>query len=151
MIHGLILPFMKLTLTLVKGIFLIQVFCSFLSVDFFQFDFAYANNNEQIMYGDSVLGVWNYTMTNVASPYEKGMIFITKNEDSYEVAVKIQNGMLTGQDVVVDNESIHFNVNIAGLERVTFALVVKDDKMMGESYSPTGTSQILGVRHLPGR
>lgn len=142
---------MKLTLTLVKGIFLIQVFCSLLSVDFFQFDFAYADNNEQIMYEDSVLGVWNYTMTNVASPYEKGMIFITKNEDSYEVAVKIQNGMLTGQDVVVENDNIHFNVNIAGLERVTFALVVKDDKMMGESYSPTGSSQILGVRQLPER
>jgi len=142
---------MKLTLILLKGLFLIQLFCSFSSVDVFLSDFTYTDNGEQKLSEDCVLGVWNYTMTNAATPYEKGVIFITKSKDSYEVAVKIQNGMLTGQDVIVNKETVHFNVNIAGLERVSFALLVKDNKMMGESYSPTGTSQISGIRQLPGR
>ncbi|WP_286815127.1 hypothetical protein, partial [Maribacter sp. UBA849] len=59
--------------------------------------------------------------------------------------------MLTGQDVVVKDNGINFNVNFEGLKRVSFVLVVENDKIVGESYSAIGTSEIFGVRQLPGQ
>ena len=100
---------------------------------------------------DVVLGVWNCSMTNVSSPYEHGVFFITKQGETYDVVVQFSNGMLSGQDVIVEEEHIKFNLNIAGLERVSFVMLVKGNRIIGESYSMKNSSQISGVRQLPVR
>ncbi|WP_405410223.1 hypothetical protein [Maribacter sp. Asnod1-A12] len=142
---------MKINLNLFRGILLILVFCSFSSVKSFESDIFFQQIKAKSFSNDSVLGVWKYTMTNVDVPYEKGIFFITKKGDLYDVAVKLGTGILTGQDVIVQNSTINFNVNFEGLKRVSFVLTVKDDKIMGESYSAIGTSEILGVRQLLGQ
>lgn len=90
-------------------------------------------------------------MSNVEFIYEKGVLFISKNAYACDIAIKYPEGIYTCQDVVIDNDRINFNVNIAGLERVSFVLMVEGDRIIGESYSSAGSSQILGVRQLPVR
>ncbi|WP_339652061.1 hypothetical protein [uncultured Maribacter sp.] len=106
---------------------------------------------ECLVSGESVLGIWNYTMINVESSYEKGVLFISKNENTYDVVIKYPVGIYTCQDVIIDNDRVNFNVNIAGLERVSFVLMVEGDLIIGESYSTSGSSQIKGTRQLPVR
>jgi len=106
---------------------------------------------ERLVSGESVLGIWNYTMINVESSYEKGVLFISKNENTYDVVIKYPEGIYTCQDVIIDNDRVNFNVNIAGLERVSFVLMVEGDLIIGESYSTSGSSQIKGTRQLPVR
>jgi hypothetical protein len=40
-------------------------------------------------------------------------------------------------------------MNIAGLERVSFVLLVDGNRITGESYSKNGSSQIIGSRKYP--
>ncbi|WP_036152509.1 hypothetical protein [Maribacter forsetii] len=142
---------MKTNHCLLQAFLLILVFCSFSSVETNELKEPFQQKSEETNCKTSVLGVWKYTMTNVDEPYEKGMFFITKKGDSYDVAVKLGTGVLTGQDIVVQNNSINFNVNFEGLKRVSFVLKVEGDVIMGEGYSAKGTSEILGVRQLPGQ
>lgn len=102
---------------------------------------------------ESTLGAWKYMMTNttIGSPYKEGVLFVTKKNDMYDVAVKFSNGILSGKDVIIKNEQIKFNLNIAGLERVSFVLFVEENRILGESYSVKGSSQITGMRQLPVR
>lgn len=140
---------MKTVKFLVLGIVLIMAFSSFSSTQINSNRHHVSENSIAPISSDTVLGVWEYTMTNVDAPYEKGVFFITKKGDFYDVAVKLTTGMLTGQDVLVKGNGINFNVNFEGLKRVSFVLVVEDDKIMGESYSTIGNSEIFGVRQLP--
>ena len=142
---------MKTIKFIVQVIALCVVFCSFTTTENYPYKNSVAKETIALISTDSVLGVWKYTMTNVDAPYEKGMFFITQKGDSYDVAVKLGTGMLTGQDVVVKDNGINFNVNFEGLKRVSFVLVVENDKIVGESYSAIGTSEIFGVRQLPGQ
>ncbi|MGO4918143.1 hypothetical protein [Maribacter spongiicola] len=140
---------MKFTHLILQGALLILAFCSFSSVKLDVTETTSQQLIEQTVVNDAVLGVWNYRMSNVDAPYEKGVFFITKNKDFYEVAVKLSTGILTGQDVVASDKGINFNVNFEGLKRVSFVLMVEEDKIMGETYSAIGTSDILGVRQKP--
>ncbi|WP_430427291.1 hypothetical protein [Maribacter litoralis] len=140
---------MKTVKFLVLGIVLIMAFSSFSSTQINSNRHHVSENSIAPLSSDTVLGVWKYKMTNVDAPYEKGVFFITKKGDFYDVAVKLTTGMLTGQDVLVKGNGINFNVNFEGLKRVSFVLVVEDDKIMGESYSAIGNSEILGARQLP--
>jgi len=131
---------------------LVHVFYTVLSVDVNCFQPTSVDRIcEQSGAIENVLGVWNYTMTNAESSYEQGVLFVTKNDNTFDVALKFQNGMLSAQDVVVANGRINFNVNIAGLKRVSFVLLVEGDRIMGESYSNDGSGQIIGTRQLPVR
>lgn len=140
---------MKFTHFIIQGTLLVLVFCSFSSIELDVTKITNQQYIEQTVVNDTVLGVWKYRMSNVDAPYEKGLFFITKNKHSYEVAVKLSTGILTGQDVVVNDRGVNFNVNFEGLKRVSFVLMVEKDKIMGETYSSNGTSEILGVRQLP--
>ena len=140
---------MKTARLLFQGMLLIVVFCSFSSIEYNSAKYSSLQKTEATVSTDSVLGVWKYTMTNVEAPYEKGIFFITQKGGTYDVSVKLATGMLTGLDVVVQDNGINFNVNFEGLKRVSFILKVNDDKIMGESYSVIGTSEIFGVRQLP--
>ncbi|PHN94139.1 hypothetical protein CSC80_01950 [Maribacter sp. 6B07] len=142
---------MKTIKFIVQVIALCVVLYSFTTTENYPYKNSVAKETIALISTDSVLGVWKYTMTNVDAPYEKGMFFITQKGDSYDVAVKLGTGMLTGQDVVVKDNGINFNVNFEGLKRVSFVLVVENDKIVGESYSAIGTSEIFGVRQLPGQ
>jgi len=142
---------MKTIKFIVQVIALCVVLCSFTTTENYPYKNSVAKETIALISTDSVLGVWKYTMTNVDAPYEKGMFFITQKGDSYDVALKLGTGMLTGQDVVVKDNGINFNVNFEGLKRVSFVLVVENDKIVGESYSTIGTSEIFGVRQLPGQ
>jgi hypothetical protein len=135
---------------LVKGLFLTQVFLTPLSVELNDSK----NFNEVAMcfafpIDEAALGVWEYTMTKVKSPYTDGVLYITKQQDTYHVAIKFSNGILTGQDVIIRHNHINFNMNIAGLERVSFVLLVDGNRITGESYSKNGSSQIIGSRKYP--
>ena len=140
---------MKTVKFLVLGIVLIMAFSSFSSTQINSNRHHVSENSIVPISSDTVLGVWKYKMTNVDAPYEKGVFFITKKGDFYDVAVKLTTGMLTGQDVLVKGNGLNFNVNFEGLKRVSFVLVVEDNKIMGKSYSTIGNSEIFGVRQLP--
>lgn len=142
---------MNITQILVKGIFLIQLLYLVSPIDIEKSISATDTFQEKMIFKEAVLGVWKYTMSNVDSPYEKGVLFISKNDTTFDVTITYPTGVLTGQDVIVHNGRINFNMNIAGLERVSFVLMAEGDRIMGESYSNNGSNQILGVRQLPGR
>lgn len=136
---------------IVKSIFLIQLLYVFSAINVQNLESSTNVLQDQIVSSETILGVWNFTMSNVESTYEKGVLFISKNAGTYDVAIKYPEGIYTCQDVVIDIDRINFNVNIAGLERVSFVLMVEGDRIMGESYSNAGSSQILGIRQLPVR
>ncbi|SKB25298.1 hypothetical protein SAMN05660866_00177 [Maribacter arcticus] len=136
---------------IVKSIFLIQLLYVFSAINVQNLESSTNVLQDQIVSSETILGVWNFTMSNAESAYEKGVLFISKNEVTYDVAIKYPEGIYTCQDVVIDIDRINFNVNIAGLERVSFVLMVEGDRIIGESYSNAGSSQILGIRQLPVR
>jgi len=142
---------MKINRYLLQGVLLILVFCSFSSIEPYELENYFQQKIEETVSNDSVLGVWKYTMINVDGPYEKGVFFITQRDGSYDVAVKLGTGTLTGQDIVVQENGINFNVNFEGLKRVSFKLKVNGDKIIGERISAIGANEILGVRQLPGK
>jgi hypothetical protein len=142
---------MNIAKIIVKGVFLIPVLYVYSAINMQIFKNTTNILQEQIVSTDSILGVWNFTMANVESPYEKGVLFISKSESSYDVAIKYPEGIFTGQDIVIENNHINFNVNIAGLERVSFVLMVEGNRIIGESYSNIISNQILGTRQLPER
>lgn len=107
--------------------------------------------HKELSVTDVALGVWEYSMSNVKSPFTDGLLFITKEEGIFKVAVKFSNGVLSGEDVSVVRDRINFTMNISGLERVSFVLFVEGDRISGESYSANGSSTINGARKLPER
>ena len=136
---------------LVKVFFLIQVFSTTILAEANQLRINPENVLCQaIPLNEAALGVWAFTMTKVKSPYTDGELFIIKEQGSYKVAIKFSMDILTGQDVVIADNRINFNMNISGLERVSFELLVDGDCIMGESYSINGSSQIQGSRKYPG-
>ena len=142
---------MNMTQAIVKSFFLIQILFVYSAINVQNFERCTNVLQEKMVSSETILGVWNFTMSNVESTYEKGVLFISKNEETYDVVIKYPEGIYTCQDVVIDNDRINFNVNIAGLERVSFVLMVEGDRIMGESYSNAGSNQILGLRQLPVR
>ncbi len=95
------------------------------------------------------IGVWNYTVSGAGSEYEKGLLFIRKENDAYVVEVQLSAGTLSGQDVEIEDDNVKFNIIIEGTERVSVVLKVVDDTISGNSYSRQGTFKILGKRVLP--
>ena len=105
--------------------------------------------HEQIIDKNPVLGVWEFLMPEADAPYRKGRIFISKPNDVYQVVISLKTGSLNGQDVKVDNNRINFNINKEGIDRISFVLEVEGDKMIGESYSESGSNEVLAKRQIP--
>ena len=103
----------------------------------------------QTFSNETALGVWEYNMTDIQAPYHEGILYITKKNGVYHIAVKVATGVLTGQEVSVNEDRINFNLNISGLERVSFVLLVTGDLLSGEGYSANGTNRITAKRLLP--
>ncbi|WP_324023419.1 hypothetical protein QSV08_11395 [Maribacter sp. BPC-D8] len=104
---------------------------------------------EQIIDKNPVLGVWEFLMPDADAPYKKGRIFISKPNGVYQVVISLKTGSLNGQDITVDDNRINFNINIEGIDRTSFVLEVEGDKMIGEFYSESGSSEVLAKRQLP--
>ncbi|WP_419214032.1 hypothetical protein ACNR9Q_07725 [Maribacter sp. X9] len=132
-------------------LFLLSKVC--LSLPIVQDDISIISSKRSIhqglLVGNHALGAWSYTMSNVKSPYKAGVLFISKIDGVYRIDVKFSNGILTGQDVVINGNQVKFNVNISGVERVSFTLEVEGDLIVGGSHSAKGSCQILGTRQLP--
>tara|TARA_R110002050_G_scaffold403_3_gene2725 strand:- start:7027 stop:7455 length:429 start_codon:yes stop_codon:yes gene_type:complete len=142
---------MNITQIIVKSFFLIQILYAYSAINVLNFESTNDAFQDRRISKGAVLGVWKYAMSDVESPYEKGILFISKNENIYDVAIKYPEGIYTCQDVIIENDRINFNVNIAGLDRVSFVLMVEGDRIIGESYSHAGSSRILGARQFPVR
>lgn len=105
--------------------------------------------HEQIIDENPVLGVWEFLMPEADAPYRKGRIFISKPNDDYQIVISLKTGSLNGQDIKVDNNRINFNINKEGIDRISFVLEVEGDKMIGESYSESGSNEVLAKRQIP--
>ena len=95
------------------------------------------------------IGVWDYTVAGAGSEYEKGLLFIRKENENYIVEVQLSAGVLTGQDVQIEGDTVKFNIIIEGTDRVSVVLQVADDEISGNSYSSQGNYKIVGKRKLP--
>ena len=98
----------------------------------------------------SMEGVWQFEVSGVQSMYQKGLLFIDKENDDYKVSLKFDHGILSAYDVEVHDGQLQFNTNISGLERISFVLLFEENELTGEGYSKTNTSQIKGSRKVPG-
>lgn len=96
-----------------------------------------------------VVGVWNYEVEGTEDAYSKGVLFVRLENGQYIVEVHLGAGVLTGQDVNVEDDTLKFIVNLDGVERVAIVLNAKDDKIIGEASSTQGSFAINGTRKLP--
>jgi hypothetical protein len=94
-------------------------------------------------------GVWQFEVSGTQSMYQRGLLFIEKENDSYAVSLKFENGMLSAYDLVVHDNQLNFNTNISGIERISFVLLFEGNNLRGESYSNNNTSQVRGTRKIP--
>lgn len=94
------------------------------------------------------IGVWKCNIEGASPGYENGILFVRKENGSYSIEVQLSNGTLTGQDVLVEEDSIKFIVNIEGMERVSVVLKVIGDIVLGEAYSAKGSYVVKGARQI---
>lgn len=95
-------------------------------------------------------GAWEFKIVNGKQGYSNGVLFVGKNNEGYNVNMKIKNGNLTGYDILVTGDKISFNVNYDGLKRVSFILKLDDGQLKGEAYSQKGqTNLVVAKRKFP--
>lgn len=108
---------MNTTYFLAYVVFLGQVSLSSIPTSWNSADVLNGYSSYSLPYSnDKALGVWDFSMTDIHTPYQEGLLFITKESGVYDVAVKVSTGVLSGEEVVVRDDRIHFNLNISGLE-----------------------------------
>ena len=94
------------------------------------------------------IGVWVYQAEGMEPEYSTGVFFIREENGKNVVEMQLEHGTLIGQDVVVSDTMIKFNVNIKGLERVSFVLLIEGNTIVGETSSTKGIHKISGTRKL---
>lgn len=95
------------------------------------------------------LGVWDYEVQGTEEAYRKGVLFVRLENGQHIVEVHLGNGVLNGQDVQVQGDTVKFTVNIEGTERVSVVLNATADTMLGKASSSQGSFTIKGKRRLP--
>ncbi len=95
------------------------------------------------------VGVWNYEVKGAEEAYRKGVLFVRQENGTYFVEVHLDNGVLNGQDVQVQGDTLKFIVNLDGVERVYVVLDTKDDIIFGEASSSQESFIVKGTRRLP--
>ncbi len=96
---------------------------------------------------DNLVGGWSYTVEGAPSKYEKGLLVIVKDGDSYKVQLQVGDGTLMGENVKVKGNTIDFEVMVEG-ERVSVNLTAKGDQISGSSTSSEGSYSINGEKTL---
>jgi len=97
------------------------------------------------------VGVWDYEVSGTEEAYRKGVLFVRLEKGKHIVEVHLGNGVLNGQDVEVEGNTLKFRVNIEGTERVSVVLNATSDTMQGQASSSQGSFTIKGTRKLPPR
>ncbi len=104
---------------------------------------------ESVTLNQGPIGVWEYEVEGTEDAYRKGVLFVRLENGTPIVEVHLSNGVLTGQDVQLQGDTLKFIVNLDGVERVAVVLKSKDDRMIGEASSSQGSFIIKGSRKLP--
>lgn len=95
------------------------------------------------------VGVWDYEVEGTEDTYRTGVLFIRKENGAHLVEVHLGNGVLNGQDVQVQGNTIKFTLNLDGLERVSVVLNADNDVVLGQVTTDQGSYTIKGTRKLP--
>lgn len=96
---------------------------------------------------DELIGTWFYTVENVDYQYSKGALLITKENENYNVQVQLSQGVISGDEIEVNGNTITFSVNIEG-QTIAVKLTVEGEKISGESSSADGVFKIVGTRQV---
>ena len=96
---------------------------------------------------DELVGAWVYTVDNVDYQYSKGVLLIAKENGEYNVQVQLSQGVIPGEEVEVDGNTITFSVNIEG-QTISVKLTVEGEKIFGESSSSDGVFKIVGTKQV---
>ena len=138
---------------LIKSIVMVQFLCMIFPLDYVEHmvtnRIAVNTHSVSARQRDPVLGVWEYEIKETDSYYGEGVFFITKEQGKYSVAIHFSNGALTGQEVTVKGNQINFNMNVSGLERISFVLMMEENMMLGESFSANESNPVKGIRKQP--
>ena len=81
---------MNMTQIIVKSFFLIQILYAYSAINVLNFESSNDAFRERKTSEEAVLGVWNYAMSDVDFLYEKGILFISKKENIYDVILIIK-------------------------------------------------------------
>ena len=100
---------------------------------------------------ENPIGVWLYTAEGLDPEYSTGVFFIREENGKKVVELQLEHGTLTGQDVIISDNKVKFNINIKGLERVSIVLLIEGNTLRGETSSTKGIHKISGTRKLAPR
>lgn len=106
---------------------------------------------QNLVVADGPIGVWDYEVEGTEDAYRSGILFVRKENGSHAVEVHLGSGVLNGQDVQVQGNTLKFNLNLDGVERVSVVLNVEKDRILGQVIYPQGTFTIKGNRKLAPR
>lgn len=95
------------------------------------------------------IGVWDYEVEGTEDTYRKGVLFVRKENGVHLVEVHLGSGVLNGQDVQVQGNSLKFTLNLDGLERVSVVLNADKNVILGQVTTGQDTYTIKGKRKLP--
>lgn len=98
---------------------------------------------------DGPLGTWDYEVKGTEEAYRKGVLFVRLENGQHFVEVHLGNGVLNGDDVKIEGNTLKFIVNLDGVQRVTVVLNANEDTIVGEASSSQGSFNITGSRKLP--
>lgn len=95
------------------------------------------------------VGVWDYEVEGTEDVYRMGTLFVRKENGSHAVEVHLGNGVLNGQDVQVQENTLKFTLYLDGIERVSVVLNADKDIILGQVTTNQGSYTIKGARKLP--
>lgn len=104
-----------------------------------------------IAFDQGPIGVWEYEVEGTEEAYKKGVLFVRLESGTPIVEVHLGNGVLNGQDVKLEGDTLKFMVNVDGIERVAVVLKSEGDTIIGEASSGQGNFTVKGSRKLPPR
>lgn len=104
-----------------------------------------------LLVADGPIGVWDYEVAGTEDAYGSGILFVRKENGVHVVEVHLGSGVLNGQDVQVQGNTLNFTLNLDGVERVSVVLNVEKDSILGQISYPHGTFTMNGNRKLAPR
>lgn len=97
-------------------------------------------------------GVWDCKVVGAAPEYQYSTLFITKQEDGLpSVIVQLDRASLTGQDVGLGEKDLRFDINLEGVERVSFVLEADVDQLIGKVFTSGESLPVTCSRKSPSK
>lgn len=105
---------------------------------------------KEIDWSTNFFGVWNCKVTGAAPEYQNSILFVTENEHGLpSVVVQLESGTLSGQQVLIDENILRFDINLEGIERVSIVLEPVKDQLRGKVSTSGGELPVICTRKLP--